>query len=184
MLEMQELLVKQMCMQNSTMANVNSRMDEMSEINRKRTDTAMQRAEQAHEMAAKTDMEVQTGLERSAASHRDQAQRFECQLKEGMGRMDLLRQECRQAAIEAVGDLAVRARDRPPAFVAQVPGVRNPYGAHEQDRDARVEFLLVVGGFRLNARRPDIESKLRSIVRDAGVQAMGIFAPCRRGGLA
>ena len=183
MLEMQELLMKQMHLQNNTMANVNNRMDEMGEINRKMIDTAMQRAEEAHEMAAKTNKEVQMSLERSATSHRDQMQRFENQLKEGMDRMDLLKQECRQAAIEAVGDPALRPRERAPAFVAQGPRVRNPYElpSPEQRRDEGTEYLLIVGGFKLNTRRPDIESKLRSIVNDAGVQALDIFSPYRRG---
>ena len=41
--------------------------------------------------------------------------------------------------------------------------------------------MLIVGGFRFNTRRPDIESKRRSIVQGAGVQPLDIFAPYRRG---
>ena len=41
--------------------------------------------------------------------------------------------------------------------------------------------MLIVGGFRLNTRRPDIESKMRSIVQSAGAQPLDLFAPYRRG---
>ena len=167
------------------MTNVSTRMDEMSEINRKMIGSALHRAEMAHELATRTNREVQTSLERSAANHEDQMDRFENQLKEGMDRMDKLKLECRQAALDAVADHAVRNRDRAPAYVAQGPRVLNPYERqHDHDRDGGggvAEFLLIVGGFRLNARRPDIESKLGSIVHDAAVQPLDIFAPYRRG---
>ena len=182
MIEMQAKLMKQMDLQNHTMLNVNTRMDEM---NKNMIDTALQRAGCAHELAARTNREVQLSLERSAASHKDQMDRFENQLKEGLDRMDHLKQECRQAALDAAGDRAVRPRDRAPAFVAQGPRVQNPYEQQQrldQDRDGGdVELLLIIGGFKLNTRRPDIEAKLRSIVNNAGVQALDIFSPYRRG---